>query len=85
MKHDTYSRGTFLELYFAMPDANGSTSQYVAVVQRHRERPESFPTVVELYSILSLAAKFRKQQTHTGVVKVGSIAVLVSYLTAEWS
>lgn len=70
MKHDSYSRGTILDLFIAMPDANGSTYQYVAVIKRHRKRPDPLPTVVELYSMLSLAAKFRKQKSHTDVVKV---------------
>jgi predicted SAM-dependent methyltransferase len=61
----------------AIPDTNGSTFQYIAVVKRHRKRPESFPTALELYSMLSFAAMFRKQKTYTGVVKARSIAILV--------
>ncbi|KAF4628437.1 hypothetical protein G7Y89_g9718 [Cudoniella acicularis] len=70
MKHDTYTCGTLLDMNIAIPDANGCIVQYVGVVTRHRKRPESFPTVVELYSMLSMAAMFRKQKTHAGVVRL---------------
>ena len=76
MKSDTYSNGALLDMNFAIPDTNGSICQYIAVIKRQRERPESLPTGIELYSLLSLAAMFRKRRTHTEVVKVCSMANL---------
>jgi hypothetical protein len=83
MKHDTYSRGTVLDMNIAIPNTNGSICQYVAVVKRNRARLESSPTSAELYSILSLAAMFREQKTHAGDIKVRVIADLVSCLQAN--
>jgi len=76
MKSDTYSNGALLDMNLAIPDTNGSICQYIAVIKRQRERPESLPTGMELYSLLSLAAMFRKRRTHTEVVKVCSMANL---------
>jgi hypothetical protein len=81
MKHDTYSNGVLLDMNFAIPDTNGSICQYIAVVKRQRQRPESLLTGIELYSLLSLAAMFRKERTHTEVVKVCSIANLCFFYT----
>jgi hypothetical protein len=64
MKHDTYSNGALLDMKFAIPDMNGSICQNIAVVKRQRERPESLPTRIELYSLLSLAAMFRNTVTY---------------------
>lgn len=50
MKHHA-SPGTLLDMHIAIPEANGSTSQYIAVIRRQREQPESLPTLTELYSL----------------------------------
>lgn len=59
MKHRA-SPGTLLDMHIAIPEANGSTSQYIAVIRRQREQSESLPTLTELYSLFSSAAMFKK-------------------------
>jgi hypothetical protein len=51
MKHHA-SPGTLLDMHIAIPEANGSTSQYIAVIRRQREQPESLPTLTELVVLL---------------------------------
>lgn len=70
MKHDPHTYGTLLDMNIAIPDTNGCIVQYVGVVTRHREHPEPFPTVKELYSMLSMAAMFKNQKTHAEVIKI---------------
>jgi hypothetical protein len=82
MKHHA-SPGTLLDMHIAIPEANGSTSQYIAVIRRQREQPESLPTLTELYSLFSSAAMFKKQKTHARVIKARSITTTVSFLPAD--
>ena len=73
VKHDTCSTGNHLDTCLVIPDSDGNIVQYVAIITRQRNQPEALPSTTELYSLLSLAARFSKQETHASVVKVSHI------------
>ena len=76
IKNDTYSRGVFAELIMSYPCANTVTTvphkkskaiPFSAVLIRERCRPDSSLTTAELYAVLTMAAKHRKQFDMTSI------------------
>lgn len=59
-----------------IPSSSGKIYQYVGVVARSRSRPDPFPTVAELYSILALATNFL-YPLHPDVIRASSTVLLL--------